>query len=108
VTYFRRRCSQKVHGSDAPVGFGDGQVADGVPYDEGIPMVSAAYSRASCSSAGRRLETGAASVSFWASIPCRKEREEGVRRRTGERGEDWDWREGFGSPDGGGIEWRWR
>jgi hypothetical protein len=27
----------------------------------------------------------------------------GVRRFAGERGEDWEWREGRGSPDGVGI-----
>jgi hypothetical protein len=28
----------------------------------------------------------------------------GVRWFAGKRGEDWEWREGRGSPDGGGIE----
>jgi hypothetical protein len=56
VTYSRRRCSQEVHGSDASVEFGDGQVVDGVPYDEGIPMVSAAFTSACRSDDGKRLE----------------------------------------------------
>jgi hypothetical protein len=64
---------------------------------EARAMASSANSRASCSSAGRRLETGAASVSFWASIPCGTERDEGVRRRAGERGE------GGGPEESGGV-----
>jgi hypothetical protein len=32
----------------------------------------------------------------------------GVRWFAGKRGEDWEWREGRGSPDGGGIERRRR
>jgi hypothetical protein len=53
-----------------------------------------------CSIASNRgreewLETGATSVSFWASIPCGTERGEGVRRCAGERGER-------GGPEGSG------
>jgi hypothetical protein len=38
------------------MGFGDGQVADGVPYDEGILMASAAFTSACRSDDGKRLE----------------------------------------------------
>jgi hypothetical protein len=38
------------------VGFGDGQVVDGVPYDEGIPMASAAFMNACRSNDEKRLE----------------------------------------------------
>jgi hypothetical protein len=34
----RRRCAQVVHGGDAPVRSGDGQVADGVQNGEGVQM----------------------------------------------------------------------
>jgi hypothetical protein len=41
-------------------------------------------------------------------VCCTKNFSEGFRRFAGKRGEDWEWREGRGSPDGGGIEQRRR
>jgi hypothetical protein len=71
------------------VGFGDGQVADGVPYDEGIPMALAAFTDARRSDDEMRLEVllaVAASITDGASMAYGLEPEEGVRGCVGRWG----------------------
>jgi hypothetical protein len=74
------------------VGFGDGQVADSVPYDEGILMASAAFTDARRSDDEMRLEVllaVAASItdggidSLWFGTRRRCQR---VRREVGSKG----------------------
>jgi hypothetical protein len=79
---------------------------DRMPEGAGVSMVVMAYSNASRCGWGWRLEMRAPRVVTGRLGLLRVDSNGGVRRFAGRRGEDWEWRERRGSPDGVGIERR--
>jgi hypothetical protein len=65
------------------VGFGDGQVADGVPYDEGIPIVSTAFTSACRSDDGKRLEEARRRRASGARFPASQNQQKASRDAPG-------------------------
>jgi hypothetical protein len=73
-----------------------------------VPNTSFSASIASRGGSRGWLETRATRMIAGKLVLLRINSIGGVRRFAGKRGEDWEWTEGRGSPDSGGIERRRR